>query len=103
MTLKTVERQIIERLVSDLLKDGYLVSVNDGEETVLVNSQEKKEILAAMFSTDEDVLYVSHPRKPKSWVKLIRGNDQDVISSHSINLTYLIDPICQWIERSLVA
>jgi hypothetical protein len=87
------EKAICLRLVRDALKAGYVVSVNDGGDDVLVNSSSFQAIVAAMFSTDEDVLTFRDPRvvvdvarkliQRVGFVHLVYGNDCDVISDGS--------------------
>lgn len=80
------ERAIATRLITDVIAQGGLVSVNDGEETVLVRSNSLTAILDAMFSTDEDYLYVTMPNSMKraGGFCFIYGNDGwDVIADWS--------------------
>jgi len=83
-----IERQIIVALVEDALALGYLLGVNDGEETTLERSSDEAAIFAAMASTDEDRLLFWLPNSPEGagrdgWVRLIYGNDCDVISDNT--------------------
>lgn len=80
------ELAIATRLITDVIAQGGLISVNDGEETVLVRSNSLEAILAAMFSTDEDYLYVTMPNSTKraGGFCFIYGNDGwDVIADWS--------------------
>lgn len=83
--MNTIEKQIVRRAVRDLLNAGYLISVNDGETTVLRNNFKLTLIMGAMGSTDEDVLFVRRGAE-RGWVRFIWGNDCDVISDHTVNL-----------------
>lgn len=98
-----VENIIIRRLVGDLLKAGATISVQDGEEVVLQRSTKKHDILGAMQTTDEDRLFVHIPDKPASFVYLIYGNGEDVISDYGVSLEPIIAPIYEWIEQKLSA
>lgn len=83
------ERRIVYKVITDALAAGYMVSVDDGEEVVLLNSVDKAAILAAMFSTDEDRLILTHsdPKIKDGWVRFIYGNDgPDVMSDYTVNL-----------------
>ena len=92
--MTTVEDQIVAKLIDTLLAAGFTLSVNDGEETVLTHSTDITAIQNAMRSTDEDYLLVyKEDGSQLSWVRLIWGNDRDVISDHGVNLTPWIDPI----------
>lgn len=85
-----LERLIARQCIADLLAAGFLISVNDGEETTVKASTDATVIYRAMFTTDEDYLQVSHPTGPvkNGWVRFIYGNDGwDVISDYTVNLT----------------
>jgi hypothetical protein len=67
--------------------------VNDGEETTVHHSRDASAIEAALFTTDEDYIYVyiddEDPidLRPDYWVRLVYGNDGwDVISDYSVTL-----------------
>lgn len=91
-----VEREIAEQVVTDLLAAGYALGVNDGEEITIHHSLSKAAILAAMFTTDEDYLYVyakgdaqswddinKEDETPDYWVRFVYGNDGwDVINDY---------------------
>jgi len=81
---KEIETQIAQRIVWDALGAGYEISVLDGEEFPIVRSRDEKAILAALRSTDEDVLFFFVPgeRIRTGWVKLIWGNGVDLISDY---------------------
>jgi hypothetical protein len=91
--MTTVEDQIVTRLIDTLLAAGFTLGVNDGEETVLTHSTDITAIQNALRSTDEDYILVYKGADQFSWVRLIWGNDTDVISDHGVNLTPWIDPI----------
>jgi hypothetical protein len=94
-----LEKRIAAQAVADLLAAGYSISVNDGENTELVRSTDPAAIAGAMFSTDEDWLYV-HGQDGKAiaawdetgtrdclgWVRFIWGNVADVLSDYSVSL-----------------
>jgi hypothetical protein len=88
-----VEREIAQATIKALLDAGFLLGVNDGEETTIHHSRDAKAIEAAMFTTDEDWLLVNlkgddrkDPR-PQHWVRFIYGNDGwDVINDYSTHL-----------------
>jgi hypothetical protein len=81
------EKRVCTALVADCLKRGYAISVNDGEEWVVKRSTNKGEILAALFSTDEDYIHLRTTTGGKlGWFKLMYGNDgYDVVSDYSAN------------------
>ena len=96
--MKFAEKIIAKRCINDLLKAGYSISVNDGEETTLRRSTDRKAIFAAMDTTDEDWLCVHKVDQPVApgdddtrqsfgWVRFIYGNDGwDVIDDYTTNL-----------------
>lgn len=84
-----LEDKVIDSTINELLGHGFALSVNDGEETTLLASQDKQAIKAAMQTTDEDYLLVHRTAAHKSfgWVRFIYGNDGwDVISDYTTNL-----------------
>jgi len=92
-----LEKKICRKAAIGLLQAGFTVGVNDGEETVLERSTSMKEIMDAVFSTDEDYLYAYNSKDdfPLSgkksgervgWVLLIWGNVDCLISNYSVNM-----------------
>ena len=92
---KQFEALMIKQAIADCLQAGYVLSVNDGEETTLRKSTDPDTIFAAMQTTDEDYLLVhrvaSGPGKFSNqhfaWIRFIYGNDGwDVINDYTTNL-----------------
>lgn len=92
--MNETEKKIVTAILEDALKAGYLVSVSDGEETVIKKSRCLPCILDKMGSTDNDVLKFWRKSQgqddPRGYVTfgvvvLIYGNDHDVISDCSDN------------------
>jgi len=79
----SIERMVAEKLVTDALKTEYAITIRDGEEFTLRRSKEKNAILEAMCTTDEDYLYFSLDGQNIGWVRLIWGNEEDVISDYT--------------------
>lgn len=79
-----IERAIARRLIGQMLAAGLVVSVNDGEETTVVKSRDERGILAALATTEHDVItgHDSEGRRIGSFV-LIWGNDEDLISDYT--------------------
>lgn len=107
------EAKICRRIVRDALAAGYSVSVNDGDETTLVRSTSRSTICEAMWTTDEDWLFFHRADQTKiaswddtgtkdcaGWVRLIYGNDCDLISDYSSNSATeaLIEPCMNYAE-----
>jgi hypothetical protein len=86
---QAVERKIVVQAITDLLKAGFAITVNDGEDDVVEDSLDHNEVLDAMFSTDEDYLIVRKSPYVGSygWVRFIYGNDgPDVINDYTTKL-----------------
>jgi len=91
-----IEKRIVYRVVTDLLAAGYVITVYDGQDEVLVGITDEKLIWPALSSTDADTLRVSkrgsHPATPRgtSFVYLVWGNDCDVISDYGVSLEHVL-------------
>lgn len=81
------ERRMCTALVDACLKRAYVISVSDGEDWPVKRSTDKAAIMAALFSTDEDVIVIRNAAGDKlGWFQLIYGNDGwDVVSDSSEN------------------
>jgi len=81
------EGRICEALVSAILDASGTISVYDGEEWPLRRSADKAAIIAAMFSTDEDMIQARDLDGAKLGnFHLVYGNDGiDVIGDHTAN------------------
>lgn len=79
-----IERVIVRQIVRDALRLGYTVNVNDGEEDAIVRSSDETAIMAACFSTDEDIISIRDGAGfNKGFVHLVYGNGTSVISDYS--------------------
>jgi hypothetical protein len=88
-----IERAIVGRCVRDALRAGYSVSVNDGEGFPIRRSRNATLIMRALFSTDEERLYIhaSDTGRRVGWVFLVYGNDgPDVIADYTCNLESML-------------
>lgn len=83
-----IERQIAERLIDDVLGSGASVSIFDGEHTTVRRSRDRADILAALGTTDSDVVRIHTASAPgtihHAWVLLIWGNGFDLISDSTV-------------------
>ena len=99
------EAKIINKIITSALKNGYSISVFDGEDYSLLRSTTRKEIKAECFATDETTLVfhvISEPFVTKvGWVWLIHGNGCDVIADYSDNpeTEALLGPALQYAEE----
>jgi hypothetical protein len=79
-----IERKIAQRLVNSFLEAGHSVTVYDGGEDTVTKSRHPAAIIAALDSTESDVLRVYDENgKRIGWVQLIWGNGCDLISDSS--------------------
>lgn len=84
-----IEVRIAAALVDSALTADYSVRVDNGEDET-PHFTDKKSILAAMFLTDDDTLWLMRNAEV-SWVKLVYGNDGwDVISDYTVDLEPLM-------------
>jgi hypothetical protein len=88
-----IEQTIVLAAAQSLLDAGYLLGVYDGEEITIHHSADLNKIQDALFTTDEDYLYVyvkggdEKDTRPDYWVRCTYGNDGwDVISDYSVHL-----------------
>ena len=84
-----IEKDIATKIISDAIDLGYKISVDDGRQYVVRNSTDKKNILGAMFSVDDEYLVFTDPyndRRIIGNVYLVYGNSGwDVICDHTLN------------------
>lgn len=102
MSFMKIEDQIIRATIQELLDAGFLVSVNDGEETTVVRSRYIDKIFQALRTTDQDYLYAHKPDEGNliyGWVWLIHENGVDVISDHTVSLEPQISKIMAMIDE----
>jgi hypothetical protein len=70
----------VKQIIDRALALGWAVSVNDGEETTLSKSRVRKDIVAAIATTDEDILTFSHNNKRIGSIYIVWGNGaEDVV------------------------
>lgn len=94
-----IERKIVRRVIADALAAGFVLSVNDGEETVLKRSNDATAIEAAMFSTDEDFLHFVKDGKFVGEVHFVYGNTGwDVINDNHTSLESVLEGATAYAE-----
>ena len=71
------ERRAVTRLLAAVLRRGYTVSVNDGDEWTVKNSSSSDEICAALATTGEDILLIRSDEGILGRIYLVWGNDPD--------------------------
>lgn len=100
------------KIVIAAINAGFSVGVNDGEETVLKYSRDVKEVMRALFSTDEDYLLfyrteidngVDEDCDHFGWVYLVYGNGiDDLVNDYSTNLDPLfMEAVNEWADKKL--
>ena len=92
-----LEQKIVRRVAKDLLAAGFQISVSDGEEEVVTKSSDFDAILAACFSTDQDIFFMKSGEMV-TFVQFIYGNGADVISDYGVSLEPHIEPIQKWLD-----
>ena len=102
--MSTSELSEVCRLCKIILKHGYSITVNDGEEDVVSKSKNMADIRAALYSTDEDYLYVykEGKRTQVGCIYLVYDNSPDgseVVCDHST--TKEITEIMNEFERGI--
>ena len=90
-----LEMAIAGRVVDALMGAGYTIGVNDGEDLTVRRSTDRQQIMEALATTGEDyiIAYEQTTGKSVGWVLLVWGNDEDLITDHTVNLTPIIDPL----------
>ena len=91
-----IERRIARKIIQSALATGYAVSINDGEETTVKRSRKLAPCMRALFTTDEDRIYLHHDGNESafSWIYLVYGNDGwDVINDYTTNIENLLKPV----------
>ena len=84
-----IEKEIAQAAASGLINAGFKVAVFDGEEITLKPTTHVESILEAMFTSDEDYMFVhsSDTGERVGFVRFIYGNDGwDVINDYSVCL-----------------
>lgn len=97
---QAIEKRIVASAIADLLEADFDITVNDGEEDVVEDSDDPAEIAAAMMSTDEDYLFAMKDGKQVGWVRFIYGNDgPDVINDYTTNLEKYLSETLELAEQ----
>lgn len=88
-----IEREIAKAIITSALEEGYSITVCDGEEDVLEKCFNEEAILAHMFTTEENTLWLNHPKleKPSGFVNLFYGKEgHDVIQECSESIVFVL-------------
>ena len=85
MSKTSLDEQIANALVDNAVNDGFLISVNNGKETIN-RSRNIAAIIKAMFRTNMDTLTLNVEERRVGMITLIYGNGRnglDVIDDHT--------------------
>ncbi len=78
--MNTDERFIVKQIVGRALDKGYLLSVDDGEDVPIQNSDDPEAVMAELGHCDEEWLLVANEdRKQIGVIYLVYGNDPDEV------------------------
>lgn len=89
---RPIEAKIVRKLVKALKDAGDpVVEVFDSEEYNKVTT--KREILVQVFNLDESYLIT----KSGGWVRLIMGQDYDMIADYTVSLEDALTEFNEWI------
>jgi hypothetical protein len=93
------EKEITERIVRDAIAAGYLLSVNDGEETTVTRSTDFAEITGALATTDDDFLIFHKDGANLGSIWFVYGNEDGVVvCDYHVKLEPFLSPINEWSE-----
>lgn len=82
-----IEKKIVGRLITDVLASGYSVSVwNGGDDAEIELSADADTIFKALAASDQDEVVIVNNNRRFGWIRLVWGNDVDVISDYTTNL-----------------
>jgi hypothetical protein len=82
-----IEKKIAGKLITDVLAAGYSVSVwNGGDDAEIKLSSDAETIFKAMAASDQDELVIFKNNRRCGWIRLVYGNDVDIISDYTTNL-----------------
>lgn len=96
------EAIIINRLISEILKRDFSISVFDGEEYSVRRSHDRKEVQRAVAATDETQFRVRNKDDEQvAWFYMVHGNLTDVIADFVIAADHMSmwAPVRQTIEK----
>ena len=92
-----VEREIAASAVDALIRAGYAISVDNGDNSEgkyeIEKSRDRAAIASSMFQTDEEYVIAvdKHTGKLQGYIFFVYGNDGwDVISDYTVNLDKII-------------
>lgn len=98
-----MERRIVSKIIDVVLDNDYTISIDSGDDIAICQSSDKEDILAAMFSTDEDKILLYKDGKSKGYIWLIYGNSGwDVIHDYSSSLEVMLNPVHDLVDSVFI-
>jgi hypothetical protein len=95
---RQTERIIVRSILTKAKREGYAISLDNGEEIIKLSPLTVKAMIEECFSVDDEALLLEKDGK-KGWVRLVYGNTGfDVICDYSPRLDDFLDTI---LEKSL--
>jgi hypothetical protein len=86
MSKTSLHEQIANALVDNAVNDGFQISINSGEKTIVNRSRNSAEIIKAMFHADMDTLTLNVEEQRVGIITLMYDNEEnglDVIGDHT--------------------
>lgn len=86
MSKTSLHEQIATALVDNAVNDGFLISINHGEKTIVNRSRNSNEIIEAMFHADMDTLTLNVEERRVGIITLkydTKRSGIDVIGDHT--------------------
>lgn len=92
---RPIEADIVRRVIAALAEAGTpVVNVWDGVESTPVVTE--RDIMEQVFNLDEAYLYTTSG----AWVRLVMGNEWDLIADYLISLEEALDPVQKYIAQN---
>jgi len=102
-----IETQIVKHIINEAIKAGYSISIFNGEEYTINQSNNPSAIINAMGSTDQDIMHLDKLDKYMGnkyigfvsimydceYNNLMYNNGYDVIHDYSESLTDFMSPV----------
>jgi hypothetical protein len=86
MSKTSLHEQVANALVHNAVNDGFQISINSGEKTIVNRSRNSAEIIKAMFHADMDTLTLNVEEQRVGIITLMYDNEEnglDVIDDHT--------------------
>lgn len=92
---KEMEIRVLGAVIDTAIEQGFLITVDNGEDIPVKNSQDKELILSELFATDMEWLKFQKPgQKRRGTMLLVHGNDGwDVINDYSTSVESIMESV----------